>query len=97
VLVEEVVDSVAGAAELVLSDGLCAVASVLAAAPVPLLAEAEVAPLPPRKSVTYQPEPFNWKPAAVNCLVNVAAPQAGQTDKGASDIFCSTSLLCPHD
>jgi len=21
-----------------------------------------------RKSVTYQPEPFNWKPAAVTCL-----------------------------
>ena len=25
-------------------------------------------PLPPRKSVTYQPEPLSWKPAAVTCL-----------------------------
>ncbi len=24
--------------------------------------------LPPRKSVTYQPEPLSWKPAAVTCL-----------------------------
>ena len=30
------------------------------------------------KSVAYQPEPLSWKPAAVSCLVNVAAPQAGQ-------------------
>ena len=26
---------------------------------------------PPRKSVTYQPEPLSWKPAAVTCLTNV--------------------------
>lgn len=32
--------------------------AALPVAPVPLL----------RKSVTYQPEPFNWKPAAVTCL-----------------------------
>ena len=27
--------------------------------------------LSPRKSVTYQPEPLSWKPAAVTCLTNV--------------------------
>lgn len=43
--------------------------------------------LPPRKSVTYQPEPFNWNPAAVTCLVNVGAPHAGQTLSWGSDIF----------
>lgn len=53
--------------------------------------------LPPLKSVTYQPEPFNWKPAAVSCLVNVGAEQLGHDDKGASDIFCSTSLANPQD
>jgi hypothetical protein len=52
---------------------------------------------PPRKSVTYQPEPLSWKPAAVTCLAKVDAPQAGQAVKGESDIFWSTSLLCPHD
>ena len=38
-------------------------AGVLAALPPPL-------PLP-RKSVTYQPEPLSWNPAAVTCLENV--------------------------
>jgi hypothetical protein len=38
---------------------------------------AELPPLPPRKSVTYQPEPLSWKPAAVTCLENVSAPHAG--------------------
>lgn len=61
------------------SEALAAVVAVPVAAP----AEAAVAPLPPlRKSVTYQPDPFNWKPAAVSCFLNVAAPQAGQSVSG---------------
>src|SRR5690606_7624046 len=52
---------------------------------------------PLRKSVTYQPEPLSWKPAAVSCLVKAAAPQAGQSVSGASDIFCRTSLAWPQD
>src|SRR5437899_3263760 len=53
--------------------------------------------LPPsRKSVTYQPEPLSWKPAAVTCLLNALAPQAGHSERGASDIFCSTSLAKPQ-
>lgn len=49
-----------------------------------------------RKSVTYQPLPFNWNPAAVTCLVYVAAPHAGHTVNGASEIFCNTSCACPQ-
>ena len=61
------------------SEALAAVVAL----PVAVLAEAAAAPLPPlRKSVTYQPEPFNWKPAAVSCFLNVAAPQAGQSVSG---------------
>ncbi len=52
--------------------------------------------LPPRKSVTYQPEPLSWKPAAVICLENASAPQAGHCVSGASEIFCSTSLAWPQ-
>ena len=48
--------------------------------------------LSPRKSVTYQPEPFNWKPAAVTCLRNVDSPQAGHTVSTGSETFCSTSF-----
>lgn len=33
----------------------------------------EPAPEPPRKSVTYQPDPLSWKPAAVTCLENASA------------------------
>jgi hypothetical protein len=53
--------------------------------------------VPPRKSVAYQPDPLSWKPAAVSCLPKVAAPQAGQTVSGSSEIFCSTSLAWPQD
>ncbi len=56
-----------------------------------------VAVLPPLKSVAYQPEPFNWKPAAVTCFLNAFWEQAGQTSSGASDIFCNTSLANPQD
>jgi hypothetical protein len=57
-------------------------------------AAAAVEPL--RKSVAYQPDPFNWKPAAVTCFEKLSAPQAGQTLSGASDRFCSTSLAWPQ-
>ena len=49
-----------------------------------------------RKSVTYQPVPFSWKPAAVSCFLNVLFPQVGQSVSGASDTFCNTSLLKPQ-
>ena len=60
-------------------------------------AAAAVPPEPPRKSVTYQPEPLSWKPAAVTCFLNAGAPQFGHTVSGASEIFCRTSLACPQD
>lgn len=47
------------------------------------------APLLLRKSVTYQPEPLSWKPAAVTCLEYVLWPQAGQSASGASEIFAA--------
>lgn len=49
------------------------------------------------KSVAYQPEPFNWKPAAVSCFLNAGAPQDGQSVSGASLNFCRTSLAWPQD
>ena len=52
--------------------------------------------VPPLKSVAYQPVPLSWKPGAVNCLEKAAAPQAGQSVNGASDIFWSTSLAWPQ-
>ncbi|CAM2191492.1 protein of unknown function [Paraburkholderia kururiensis] len=59
---------------------------------------APLAPLlPPRKSVTYQPEPFSWKPAAVTCLRKVSFWHSGHCVKGESLIFCSTSFWKPHD
>ena len=71
---------------------LSGLASVLASPP--SLAPPE---LPPRKSVTYQPEPLSWKPAAVTCLAKAGLPQAGQSVKGGSDIFCKKSLAWPQD
>src|SRR3990167_882504 len=56
---------------------------------------AGAAPLP-LKSVAYQPEPLSWKPAAVTCLVNDSAPQAGQVLSTASDSFCNTSFAWPQ-
>src|SRR5450830_1863550 len=50
----------------------------------------------PRKSVTYQPEPLSWKPAAVSCFLKLSLLQDGQTVNASSDIFCSTSLAKPH-
>ncbi len=51
---------------------------------------------PLRKSVTYQPVPFNWNPAAVSCFLNFASPQAGQSVRGASETFCSASFAKPQ-
>ena len=71
-----------------------------AAAPLSALFSAGLSPpfFPPpsRKSVTYQPEPLSWKPAAVSCLLNALAPQAGHSVRGGSDIFCSASLAKPQ-
>ncbi|AIU28258.1 hypothetical protein LV28_18315 [Pandoraea pnomenusa] len=53
-------------------------------------------PDPPRKSVTYHPEPLSWNPAAVTCLRNESLPHSGHWVSGASLIFCSTSLAKPH-
>ena len=56
-----------------------------------------VPPLPLlRKSVTYQPVPFNWKPAAVSCFLNASLPQDGQVVNAASDTFCKTSFVWPQ-
>ena len=52
--------------------------------------------VPPLKSVTYQPDPFSWKPAAVTCLRNPSAPQAGQIDNGGSDTLRNRSAAWPH-
>jgi hypothetical protein len=60
----------------------------------PVLAAPE--PEPPRKSVTYQPEPLSWKPAAVTCLEKASAWQAGQVVNTGSEIFCSTSFAWPQ-
>ena len=46
-----------------------------------------------RKSVTYQPEPLSWNPAAVTCFSKRGAPQAGQSASGGSDILRSTSFV----
>ena len=53
--------------------------------------------LPLRKSVTYQPVPLSWKPAAVSCFLNALLPQVGHSDSGASETFCKTSLENPQD
>jgi hypothetical protein len=53
--------------------------------------------LPPRKSVTYQPEPFSWKPAAVTCFENVSFPHSGHCVSGLSLSFWSTSFWWPQD
>jgi hypothetical protein len=50
-----------------------------------------------RKSVTYQPEPFKWKPAADTRLTSSDLWQAGQSVSGGSEIFCSTSSSWPQE
>ncbi len=66
------------------------------AALLPALLPAPPPPLPLRKSVTYQPVPLSWKPAAVSCFLNSALPHSGQSVSGASEIFCRTSLAKPQ-
>ncbi|MCY1237262.1 hypothetical protein D9M72_499500 [compost metagenome] len=75
-----------------------ALAAAAAAPPAAPVAAGALAPaLPPRKSVTYQPEPLSWKPAAVSCFLNEpATPHDGQSVSGASLIFCSTSRPWPQ-
>ncbi len=79
--------------EFELAAGLSAPAAGAAGA----VGEADVPPLPLRKSVTYHPVPLSWKPAAVNCFLNVLLAQDGQSVSGASDTFCNTSLAKPQD
>jgi hypothetical protein len=68
-----------------------------AARAVPVAPALLAPPLPlPRKSVTYQPEPLSWKPAAVNCFLKLALLHDGQMVNTSSDIFCSTSLAKPQ-
>jgi len=53
--------------------------------------------LPPsRKSVTYQPEPLSWKPAAVTCFSRLGLPQDGQSVRSASLTFCRASCSKPQ-
>ena len=92
-----------GAGALDVSDGL-ALSPLGASVLVSGLASALASPpslaapvLPQRKSVTYQPEPLSWKPAAVTCLAKAGLPQAGQSVNGGSDIFCKKSLAWPQD
>jgi len=51
----------------------------------------------PLKSVAYQPEPFNWKPAAVNNFLKASFPHWGHTLRIGSETFCRYSLWYPHD
>jgi hypothetical protein len=49
-----------------------------------------------RKSVTYQPVPFNWNPAAVTILEKVAWPQLGQSVSAGSDTLRRYSFWNPQ-
>ncbi len=48
------------------------------------------------KSVAYQPEPFNWNPAAVNIFWNVSLPQLVQMVSRGSLTFCRNSFWNPQ-
>ena len=89
-------EGVAGAASAL--GGAAASAAGVAVVPESELADGTGALVPPPlKSVAYQPEPFNWKPAAVTCFLNDGFAQWGQVSSGASDIFCNTSLANPQE
>jgi len=84
----DALDPPSDAAALPLSLVAAAALTVLAAAPVaasPELAPGLASLL--RKSVTYQPEPLSWKPAAVSCFLKVSLLQLGQTVNSGSLIF----------
>ena len=79
--------------------GEVVVLSVAAAAVSPLLPPASslsfsaaFEDLLSRKSVTYQPDPLSWNPAAVTCFLKLGVPQVGQTVNSGSEIFCKTSF-----
>jgi len=92
---EGVVDVAEGVAALLVSPAGDELAAPSVAAPVSV--DDPDALLPPsRKSVTYQPLPLSWKPAAVTCLENASAWQDGQTVNSGSDIFRNTSLAKPQ-
>src|SRR4051794_38727331 len=80
----------AGASDLAAS-GLAASAFVSPFA----LSAAGLLPLP-RKSVSYQPLPFSWKPAADTSLRSASLPHAGHVTSGASARRCSASSSCAH-
>lgn len=90
-------DELAAEPESELDAGLSAPAAGAAVDAVDEAAGADVPPLPLRKSVTYQPVPLSWKPAAVSCFLKVLLAQDGQSVNGASDTFCNTSLAKPQD
>jgi hypothetical protein len=48
------------------------------------------------KSVAYQPEPFNWNPAADSSFLNFFLPQLGHLAIGGSDTFWRNSSWCPQ-
>src|SRR5262245_33224789 len=75
---------------------LAAVSLPLASVAAPLSVFPDFA-APPLKSVTYQPLPFNWNPAADSCLTSVSAPHDGHVTSGASENFCRASSSWPQD
>ena len=69
---------------------LPAAAALVVLAATPVAASPDLAPGLAsllRKSVTYQPEPLSWKPAAVSCFLKVYLLQLGQTVNSGSLIF----------
>jgi len=89
---------------LVLADSLFeSLASPVEDVSAPLAASALAPPsvfpdfAPPLKSVTYQPLPFNWKPAAETFFTRASAPQDGHVTSGASENFRRASSSCPQD
>jgi len=51
---------------------------------------------PDLKSVSYQPPPFNRKPAADTFLTSFGSLHSGQTLSGSSLTFCRVSNSCPQ-
>ena len=52
--------------------------------------------LPDLKSVSYQPPPLRRNAAAVTIFFMAGLPHSGQSFRGSSEIFCSTSVWKPH-
>ena len=51
---------------------------------------------PVLKSVSYQPDPASLNAGADNFFFKAELPQAGQSVKGVSDIFCNASCALPQ-